>query len=68
MYPYIDYSIKNMCQGWSYEKMDLEEVSILNKLYDESHLIYSPEKIIVSRAFYDYMQDILAESYVEEFY
>lgn len=47
--------------------MDLEEIEILNKLYDENHLIYSPEKVIVSRKFYDFLQDILAESYVDEF-
>lgn len=34
--------------------MDLEEIEILNKLYDENHLIYSPEKVIVSRKFYDF--------------
>lgn len=67
LYPYIDYSIKNACQGWSYDKMDLEEIEILNKLYSENHLIYSPEKVIVSRKFYDFLQDILAESYVDEF-
>lgn len=67
LYPYIDYSIKNSCQGWSYDKMDLEEIDILNKLYDEKHLIYSPEKVIVSRKFYDFLQDVLAESYVDEF-
>lgn len=68
LYPYIDYSIKNACQGWSYGKMDSEERSILNKLYDENHLVYSPEKIMISREFYDFMQDILAVSYVEGFY
>ncbi len=68
LYPYIDYSIKNACQGWSYDKMDSEEVSILDKLCDENHLIYSPEKVIVSRKFYDFMQDVLATGYVEEFY
>lgn len=26
LYPYIDYSIKNGCQGWSYSKMDEEEI------------------------------------------
>lgn len=67
LYPYIDYSIKNGCQGWSYSKMDKEEIKILNRLYDERHIIYSPEKIIVTRNFYDFIQDILAISYVEEF-
>lgn len=43
--------------------MDEEEIKILNKLYDEKHIVYSPEKIIVTRKFYD----ILATGYVEEF-
>ena len=55
------------CQGWSYDKMDEEEIKILNKLYDEKHIVYSPEKIIVTRKFYNYIQDILATGYVEEF-
>ena len=67
LYPYIDYTIKNACQGWSYSKMDEEEIKILNKLYDEGHISYSPEKIIVTRKFYDFMQDVLATSYIDEF-
>ena len=67
LYPYIDYSIKNACQGWNYSKMDEKEIEILNRLYDERHIIYSPEKIIVTRNFYNYMQDVLAMGYVEEF-
>lgn len=67
LYPYIDYSIKNACQGWSYSKLDSEEIEILNKLYDESHLVYSPEKIMISRKFYDFVQDVLALGYVEDF-
>ena len=47
--------------------MDEEEIKILNKLYDEKHIVYSPEKIIVARKFYNYIQDILATGYVEEF-
>ena len=46
--------------------MDEEEIKILNKLYDEKHIVYSP-KIIVTRKFYNYIQDILATGYVEEF-
>lgn len=34
---------------------------------DERHIIYLPEKIIVTRNFYNYMQDVLAMGYVEEF-
>lgn len=66
LYPYIDYCIKNG-QGWSYEKIDTEEIKILNELNQEEHIIYSPEKIIVSKPFYDYMQDVLAISYVQDF-
>ena len=33
--------------------MDEEEIKILNKLYDEKHIVYSPEKIIVTRKFYN---------------
>ena len=67
LYPYIDYSIKNGCQGWSFSKMDEEEIKILNRLYSEGHIIYSPEKVIVTRSFYNFMQDVLATGYVEEF-
>lgn len=47
--------------------MDEEEIKILNKLYDEKHIVYSLEKKIVTRKFYNYIQDILATGYVEEF-
>ena len=67
LYPYIDYSIKNDCYGWSYDKMDEKEIVILNKLYDEKHIIYSPERIIITREFYNYIQDVLAIGYVDEF-
>lgn len=67
LYPYIDYSIKNGCQGWSYEKLDTAEIKILNMLDKEQHICYSPEKVIVSHEFYDYMQKVLALGYVEEF-
>lgn len=67
LYPYIDYCIKNACQDWSYHKLDPEEIKILDLLSEEHHLVYSSEKIIVTRAFYDYMQDILAESYIDTF-
>ena len=36
--------------------MDEEEIKILNKLYDEKHIVYSPEKIIVTRKFYNYSE------------
>lgn len=68
LYPYIDHAIKNGCVDWSfYSRMDLEELNILSRLEDEGHLIYSSEKIIVSKAFYDFMQEMLALGYVEEF-
>lgn len=67
LYPYIDFSIKNNCQGWSYTKLLSEEISVLNRLLEEGHLAYSPEKVIVSRKFYSYMQEVLAIGYVESF-
>lgn len=33
--------------------MDEEEIKILNKLYDEKHIVYYPDKIIVTRKFTD---------------
>lgn len=45
LYPYIDYSIKNACNGWDYNKMDTEEIRILNQLYKENHLICASEKV-----------------------
>ena len=30
LYPYIDYSIKNNCQGWSFTKITPEEKEILD--------------------------------------
>lgn len=66
LYPYIDYLIKNDCNGWS-NKVDWQEKDILDKLYEEKHLVYTVEKIIVTREFYDFIQDILALSYVGEF-
>lgn len=67
LYPYIDYSIKNGCQGWEFAKLHLEELKILDKLQEEGHLVYTSSKVIVSRKFYDYMQEVLANSYVDEF-
>lgn len=67
LYPYIDYCIKNACQGWDYEKINSDELDILDQLYKENHIIYSSEKIIVSRDFYNFIQDVLADSYVIEF-
>lgn len=66
LYPYIDFCLKN-CGAWDYGKMNEDEFKILNKLYAEKHIIYSPEKIVITRKFYNYMQDVLAISYVWEF-
>lgn len=67
LYPYIDYCIKNACQGWDYTKLNEKEMKILTMLMQEHHIVHSPEKIIISREFYDFIQDILAISYVTEF-
>jgi hypothetical protein len=49
LYPYIDYCIKNNCQGWGYNKLDMDEMNILTQLYEEHHIVYSPERIMVTR-------------------
>ena len=67
LYPYIDYCIKNNCQGWSFSKMNATELDIIDQLEEDGCLVYSAEKVVVSRAFYNFMQDMLAESYVENF-
>ena len=67
LYPYIDYCIKNACQGWDYANLNEKEMIILAMLMKEHHIAYSPEKIIISREFYNFIQDIMAISYVEQF-
>lgn len=64
LYPYIDYCIKN---GGFYkpEQINEDEVEILKRLSQEDHVISTQSIIICTREFYNYMQDVLAESYVE---
>lgn len=66
LYPYIDFLVKNDFRGYT-SKLDWEEREILENLSEEGHLIYSEEKIVLARDFYDFIEDILAESYVGEF-
>lgn len=63
LYPYIDYCLKN---GGVVEraKLDNKEFEILAKKQAEGHLKKSGKYITVTRNFYNYMQDVLAESYV----
>lgn len=63
LYPYIDFCLKN-CGIIQREKINSEEVAILEKRQAEGHLKKSGKYITVTRAFYDFIQDILAETYV----
>ena len=67
LYLYLDHEVKNSCSGWSYSKLTLEDIRVLNDLEKSGHVIYCPDRIILSRPFYDFIQSILALSYVEEF-
>ena len=61
LYPYIDYCIKNDKP----EQINEEKVEILKRLSQEEHVVSMQSIIMCTREFYDYMQDVLAESYVE---
>ena len=64
LYPFIDYTIKN--GGYlDRSKIDDEERKILNERISQRHIFRSYDGyIFVSREFYDFMQDVLADSYV----
>lgn len=63
LYPFIDYCIKN--GGYmDRQKLDSEELDILHS-YKKSDLHRDCGYVWVSRAFYDYMQKVLWESYIE---
>lgn len=63
LYPYIDYCIKN---GGSYSSkcINNEERDILAMLHNAGHMFVTSMRFTVSRDFYNYIQNILAESYV----
>lgn len=67
LYPYLDFCIKNM-NCYDRRKMSCEELDILEQLHDEGHVFYTVHKLFCTRNFYDYLQEILAETYIEEWY
>lgn len=63
--PYIDYVVKN---GGRYDlaKMSPEEVRILDGLASDGYIWDIDEHIFVTREFYDFVCEVLWESYVEK--
>lgn len=66
LYPYIDFTLKNDFT-FDMRKINEEEIEILDMLMEESHLVYNREHLVVTKAFYDYIQIILFETYVIEY-
>lgn len=66
LYPYIDYCLKNST-SWSLNKINKEEIDILNILEKEGHIAYSSERVFCTIKFYDYIQKMMALTYVESF-
>lgn len=64
LYPYIDYCLKNQFQ---LNRVSKEEIVILDTLSEGGHLVYGVSYIRCTREFYDYIQDMLAETYVPDF-
>lgn len=64
LYPYIDYCLKN---GGFYDrkKIDHTENQILIKLENEKHIDRCGNMFFISKEFYDFMNDVLWDSYVE---
>ena len=64
LYPFIDYCIKN--GGYmDRHKLSREEIDILHA-YDEDKCKRSQGYVYVSKDFYEYIQKVLWESYVEK--
>lgn len=67
LYAFIDYCLKNNGKI-SHQNTNEEEIEILMKLDDEGHLWVSSRTnltIYTSQEFYDFMQEILYISYVQ---
>ena len=69
LYAYVDFYLKN---GGiiEFRKINAEEEDILFALQKEKHIKLEESginfKCVCTREYYDYIQDILADSYVEE--
>ena len=63
LYPFLDYIVKNS-NYFDRRKINAEEMAIISQREDEGHLVLMGDKLFLTRAFYDYMNAVLAESYV----
>lgn len=65
LYPYLDYVWKN---GGKIDlsKINDEEMDIIDMIIDKGHMMFFEhnDKIYPTREFYDYVQSILADTYV----
>lgn len=66
LYPYLDYCLKNNSE-WNLEQVKDVEVEKLNILQTEKHVMYGISYFRCTREFYDYLQNVLALSYVPDF-
>ena len=64
LYPFLDYSVKN--GGYlDRSKMDGEEMKIIKRLQEQGHVKRTFDGYFyTTKAFYDFMQSVLADSYV----
>lgn len=63
LYPYIQYQMMNE-QMINFKCCNEEDYNILNKLCIEGHIKLNINKISITREFYDYINDVLFDSYV----
>ena len=64
LYPYLSYCFLNKGKI-DYDKLNRDERLILYELVEQGYIIATEgDKIYPTRAFYDFMNDMLAESYV----
>ena len=64
---YIDYVVKN---GGHYDiaKMNHEEMILLDELAEDRYLLDINGRIMITHEFYDFVQEILWDAYVENIY
>lgn len=64
--PYLDYVVKN---GGYYDirKMSSDELIILDGLIDDGYIVKTDESILITHEFYDFMQEVLWDAYVEKY-
>ena len=64
LYPYLDYVWKNGGRI-EFQKINKEEEDIINTRISEGHMVMDGLNIYPTRKFYDYVQDVLADTYVK---